>query len=70
MASTTAISAQTTAATSGDITVASGAAIQIWVSPLLGDDENGDEVSRTPPSSNADLRDINLLSGQSPRRFA
>ena len=32
-------------------------------------DENGNETSRTPASSNADLRDINLLSGQSPRRF-
>ena len=32
-------------------------------------DENGDEVSRTPATSNADLRDINILQGQEPRRF-
>lgn len=32
-------------------------------------DENGDEVSRTPASSNADLRDINVLQGQELRRF-
>jgi hypothetical protein len=31
--------------------------------------ENGDETSRTVASSNADLRDINLLSGQSRRIF-
>ena len=33
-------------------------------------DENGDVVSVTPPTSNADLRDINLLLGQTPRNFA
>ena len=32
-------------------------------------DENGDELTRVPASSNADLRDINLWSGQTPRRF-
>ncbi len=33
-------------------------------------DENGDEVSRTPATSNADLRDINIIAGQAPRRFS
>ena len=37
--------------------------------PVIVYDENGDVVSTTPASSNADLRDINLLSGQEPRRF-
>ena len=37
--------------------------------PVIVYDENGDIVSETPPASNADLRDINLLSGQSPRDF-
>lgn len=32
-------------------------------------DENGNETSRIPASSNADLRDINLLAGQAPRQF-
>lgn len=32
-------------------------------------DEDGNEVSRTPATSNADLRDINLLQGQVPRDF-
>jgi len=32
-------------------------------------DENGDEISRTPASSNADLMDINLLGGQVTRDF-
>lgn len=32
-------------------------------------DENGDLVSSTPATSNADLRDINLLASQAPRRF-
>jgi len=32
-------------------------------------DENGDELTRVPASSNADLRDINLWSGQTHRRF-
>lgn len=33
------------------------------------DPVTGDEVSRTPATSNADLRDINVLAGQAPRRF-
>ena len=33
-------------------------------------DENGDETSRVVATSNADLRDINLLAGQAPRRFS
>ena len=32
-------------------------------------DESGDEISRTPASSNSDLRDINIVAGQSPRIF-
>ena len=32
-------------------------------------DENGNEISRTPASSNADLRDINLIQGQAERDF-
>lgn len=32
-------------------------------------DDEGNEVSRTPASSNSDLQDVNLLQGQSPRRF-
>ena len=32
--------------------------------------EDGEEISRTPASSNADLRDINLISGASPRIFS
>jgi hypothetical protein len=32
-------------------------------------DVDGNETSRTPASSNADLKDINLISGQWPRRF-
>ena len=32
-------------------------------------DEDGNEISRTPATSNADLRDINLLGGQVPRDF-
>lgn len=32
-------------------------------------DENGVETSRIPSTSNADLRDINLLAGQAPRAF-
>jgi len=37
--------------------------------PVNSYDDNGDLVSSTPATSNADLRDINLLSGQVPRRF-
>jgi hypothetical protein len=37
--------------------------------PIVVYDENGDEVSSTPPTSNADLRDINILSGQALRIF-
>lgn len=33
-------------------------------------DENGDVLSTTPATSNADLRDINLLFGQQPRDFS
>lgn len=32
-------------------------------------DAEGVELNRTPATSNADLRDINLLSGQAPRQF-
>jgi len=32
-------------------------------------DEDGTVVSTTPATSNADLRDINLLAGQEPRNF-
>jgi len=32
-------------------------------------DDEGVELSRTPATSNADLRDINLLAGQEPRIF-
>jgi hypothetical protein len=37
--------------------------------PVIVYDENGDEVSNTPATSNADLRDINLIAGQHPRDF-
>jgi len=40
MASTTAISSQTAAATSSDITLADGSSIQIWTSPALESDES------------------------------
>ena len=45
---------------------------QAWriMPPVNVYDENGDLVSSTPATSNADLRDINLLAGQAPRRFA
>jgi len=39
MASTTAISSQTAAATSSDITIASGSSIQVWTSLRMGQDE-------------------------------
>ncbi len=32
-------------------------------------DQDGNEISRTPATSNDDLRDINLLYGQTPRDF-
>ena len=32
-------------------------------------DEDGNEISRTPATSNADLRNVNILSGQKPREF-
>ena len=45
-----------------------------WAWRLMPDevvlDESGNEVSRTPASSNADLRDIAMLCGQARRRFA
>jgi hypothetical protein len=37
--------------------------------PVIVYDENGDVVSSTPATSNADLRDINLVYGQTPRIF-
>jgi hypothetical protein len=41
----------------------------LFMPDIVEYDENGDEISRTPPTSNADLRDINLLVGQVPRDF-
>ena len=32
-------------------------------------DEEGNEISRTPATSNADLRDVNITLGQAPRDF-
>jgi hypothetical protein len=32
-------------------------------------DEDGNETSRTPATSNDDLRDVNILAGQAPRDF-
>ena len=37
--------------------------------PINVYDENGDLVSSTPATSNAQLVDVNLLAGQAPRRF-
>jgi hypothetical protein len=37
--------------------------------PIIVYDEFGDEVSNTPATSNADLRDINKVLGQADRRF-
>jgi len=44
---------------------------QAWrfMPPIRVYDENGDLVSSTPATSNADLRDINVLQGQASRRF-
>ena len=36
---------------------------------IVQHDMDGNEVSRIPATSNADLRDLNLLSGQAPRQF-
>ena len=41
----------------------------LFMPDIVEYDENGDEISRTPASSNADLRDINLLGGQVTRDF-
>jgi len=40
-----------------------------FMPPINTYDENGDLISSIPPTSNADLRDINLIAGQTPRMF-
>lgn len=58
----------------GNVTGTPAKPIPNWAYQLMPDlvtyDGNGDEVSRTPASSNADLKDVNLLLGQAPRRFS
>ena len=43
--------------------------LYLFMPDIVVYDENGNEISRTPATSNADLRDINLLGGQQPRDF-
>jgi hypothetical protein len=43
--------------------------LYLFMPDIVEYDENGNEISRTPATSNDDLRDINLLVGQEPRDF-
>lgn len=57
---TVAVSPQTAAATSSDITVDAGATVQVWVSPILAADEKVRFVrtNQASPEVTADVREV------------